>query len=138
LQTAANANAVAGYNIIAAQPLDTASFSHLCLNLTGAGPSGVDIITLDLATSPRLPFQLKRSLVLKAIAEGTMFEICYGAAMRLNTPTTGAGGLPKEARRNIIAGARELIRVTNGKGIILSSEVRQALEMRGPLDLMNL
>lgn len=110
---------------------------HLCLNLTNAGPSGVDIVTLDLASSPRLPFQLKRSLVLKAIAEGTMFEACYGPAMRLNS-TSGASSLPKEARRNIIAGARELIRITNGKGVILSSEVKNALELRGPLDLCNL
>lgn len=57
--------------------------------------------------------------------------------MRLST-TPGASNLPKEARRNIIAGARELIRVTNGKGIILSSEVKNAMEMRGPLDLCNL
>lgn len=95
------------------------------------GPSGVDIIALDLATSPRLPFQLKRSLVLKAIADGAFFEISYGPALQ-------AQPIPKEARRNVIAGARELIRVTNGKGIILSSEVRRCFELRGPVDLCNL
>ena len=138
-QTSSNANAIAGYNLIAVQPLDSASFVHTCLNLTNAGPTGVDIITLDLSSSPRLPFQLKRSLVLKAIAEGTMFEIVYGPAMRLNTSTvTASSTLSKDARRNIIAGARELIRITNGNGIILSSEVRNAIEMRGPLDLCNL
>ncbi|KAK9895140.1 PHP domain-like protein [Cystobasidium minutum MCA 4210] len=132
--TSTNANAIAGYNLIAVQPLDAASFQHTCLNLSNAGPTGVDIITIDLASSPRVPFQLKRSLVLKAIAEGTMFEVVYAPAMRLSTASSS---LPKEARRNIIAGARELIRITNGKGIILSSEVRNAIEMRGPLDLCN-
>lgn len=75
--------------------------------------------------------------MLKAISEGTMFEICYAPAMRLNNINDNSN-LPKEARRNIIAGARELIRITNGKGIILSSEVKRALEMRSPLDLCNL
>ena len=84
-------------------------------------------------------------MVLKALADGTVFEVCYGIAMR----STGGSAshpsqqgteksIPKEARRNIVAGARELIRVTNGKGIILSSEVRRCMEMRGPLDLCNL
>ena len=113
------------------QPLDAASFSHVCLNLAAPGPSGVDIITVDLATSARLPFQLKRSLVLKAIADGAFFEICYAPALR-------AQPVPKDARRNVIAGARELIRITNGKGIILSSEVRRCFELRAPLDLCNL
>lgn len=115
------------------------SFTHCCLNLSAPGPSGIDIITLDLASSPRLPFQLKRSMVLKAIADGVVFEICYGPAMR---SSSGAGATPdrpvsKDARRNIIAGARELIRVTNGRGVIVSSEARRCMEMRGPLDLCN-
>ncbi len=80
-------------------------------------------------------------MVLKAIADGAVFEVCYGAAMRSAAAASQQSGAPavkNEARRNVIAGARELIRVTNGKGVILSSEVRRCLEMRGPLDLCNL
>jgi hypothetical protein len=89
-------------------------------------------------------------MVLKAIADGVVFEIAYAPAMRSAgfsssaTSSDGGGGgrlsgeVPKEARRNVIAGARELVRVANGKGVIMSSEVRRALEMRGPNDLVNL
>lgn len=114
------------------------AFTHCCLNLSAPGPSSIDIITLDLASSPRLPFQLKRSMVLKAVADGVVFEICYGAAMRSASSSSSADKpVSKDARRNIIAGARELIRVTNGKGVIISSEARKCMEMRGPLDLCN-
>lgn len=137
---------MAGYNIISALPLDNAAFTHVCLTLSTPGPSSVDIITLDLASSPRLPFQLKRSMVLKAIADGAVFEVCYGSAMRsaagqssgVNSAAGSSMPINRDARRNVIAGAREIIRITNGKGVVLSSEVRRHLEMRGPLDLCNL
>lgn len=78
--------------------------------------------------------------MLKAIAEGAVFEICYGIAMRSGSaPVLQAEKpIPKEARRNVISGARELIRIANGKGIILSSEVRRCMELRGSADLCNL
>ena len=142
---------MAGYNLVSALPLDAAAFSQVCLSYSSPGPSSIDIIALDLATSARLPFQLKRSMVLKAIADGAVFEICYGVAMRLGDGSGSASGasaaatgqmsgrpVPRDARRNVISGARELIRITNGKGIILSSEVRRCMELRGPLDLCNL
>lgn len=148
-KTSSNANLLAGYNLISALPLDSTAFSQVCLSYSSPGPSSIDIIALDLATSARLPFQLKRSMVLKAIADGAVFEVCYGVAMRLGDgsgSTSGAaatgqmsgGPVPRDARRNVISGARELIRITNGKGIILSSEVRRCMELRGPLDLCNL
>ena len=37
-----------------------------------------------------------------------------------------------------MAAAKELIRITKGKGIILSSEVRKCMELRAPNDLTNL
>lgn len=144
MQTSSNANLLAGYNLISALPLDSAAFSQVCLSYSSPGPSSIDIVALDLATSARLPFQLKRSMVLKAIADGAVFEICYGVAMRLGDGSASSAGqmsgrpVPRDARRNVISGARELIRITNGKGIILSSEVRRCMELRGPLDLCNL
>lgn len=140
-QTSNNANSLSRYNLISALPVDLASFTAICLNFSQPSSSGIDIIALDLATSARLPFQLKRSLVLTAIANGAVFEVCYGVAMRsAAAASTGPGQNPisKDARRNVIAGARELIRITNGKGVILSSEVRSCMEMRAPLDLCNL
>lgn len=42
------------------------------------------------------------------------------------------------AKRNFIAGATQLIRVTRGRGLIFSSEARSALSIRAPIDVMNL
>jgi ribonuclease P/MRP protein subunit RPP1 len=42
------------------------------------------------------------------------------------------------ARRNVIANATALIRATRGRGIVLSSEARRALQCRAPFDVMNL
>ncbi|GAA96250.1 uncharacterized protein L969DRAFT_42450 [Mixia osmundae IAM 14324] len=150
--TSANASALASFDIVAAHPLDGASFTYVCLSLSGPGPSGVDIITLDLAIAPRLPFQLKRSAVVFAVKQGVFFEIAYGPMMRSSSASSTAyQGLPegligrgpgrevpKDARKYIIAGARELVRLTKGKNIILSSEIRRAMELRAPEDLFNL
>jgi ribonuclease P/MRP protein subunit RPP1 len=77
-------------------------------------------------------------MVLKAVADGVMFEVCYGITMRSSATADKSGSVvPKDARRNVIAGARELIRITNGKGVILSSQVKHCMEMRAPLDLCN-
>lgn len=75
---------------------------------------------------------LKRSIVQSAIQQGVYFEIVYSIALR-----SGAD-VPKEARRNVFAGARELIKMTNGKNIILSSGVKKCMELRSPGDVSNL
>lgn len=41
-------------------------------------------------------------------------------------------------RRNLITNALNLVRVTKGKNIILSSAARRAIELRGPHDVINL
>ena len=56
-------------------------------------------------------------------------EICYGAGV------TGSG---TDARRNLIGNAMALIRATRGRGIIVSSEARKALDVRAPADVINL
>ena len=63
-----------------------------------------------------------------AIQRGIRFEICYSPGI--------SGG--SDARRNVISGATALIRATRGQGIILSSEARNALGLRGPHDVINL
>jgi len=111
------------------RPTDTGSFIYACLTLSSPSPSAIDIISIDFAAHARLPFQLKRSAVLKAIADGVVFEVAYSPALRTDQ---------KDARRNILAGARELIRVTSGKGVIFSSDARAFLEIRSPADVQNL
>lgn len=117
------------YDILAVRPTGINSFNNACLNLTTPSPFAVYIISIDLASNPRLPFNLRRSTVGKAIKDGACFEICYGDALDSNSDFS---------RRNLIAGAKEIMRVTGGKGVILTSKVSTALHLRGPHDVINL
>ena len=40
--------------------------------------------------------------------------------------------------RNMISGAREILRATNARGVIFTSGAQQALGLRAPYDVMNL
>lgn len=132
LQTNSNAALFANYDLLSVLPLDSFAFAHACQSLITPSPISIDIITLDLASSPRLPFLLKRSLVLSAIKAGVAFEVVYA-------PTVASTGYSKEARRNVFAGVRELVRVTNGgRGLLISSSARQVMELRSPSDLTSL
>lgn len=127
-----NQAALMGYDLLSAQPCNDQSFSTLCLSLTELKPFSIDIITLDFASHSRAPFYMKRSLVNAAIQNGAVFEVCYSCAV------SGVNnGEDAKARRNIISSTRELIRMTNGKGIILSSGASDLMGLRGPYDVIN-
>lgn len=108
------------YDLLVLRPTNDKSFQLCCTSLE------CDLISLDL--SQRLPFILKFKTVSAAMQRGIRFEICY-------SPGIGGG---TDAKRNVISGATSLIRATRGKGIILSSEARSALGLRGPHDVINL
>jgi len=78
-------------------------------------------------TLPRLPFHLKHTLIRTALKNGAVFEIDYA----------GAVGAESE-RRNWWGGAREVVRVTKGKGILLSGGASEQTEIRAPRDAANL
>ena len=107
------------YDLIALRPLNEKSLQQCCATLE------CDIISIDFAA--RLPFIIRFTTVASAIQRGVRFEIGYSAI-------TGSS----EAKRSLIAGATSLIRATRGRAIILSSEARNALGLRGPHDVMNL
>ncbi|KAK2740370.1 hypothetical protein FQN57_006110 [Myotisia sp. PD_48] len=109
------------YSLIAIRPLNEKTLSQACNNLD------CDIISVDLST--RLPYHFKFKTLSAAISRGVRFEICYGPGV------TGSG---LEARRNLIGNAAALIRAARGRGIIISSEAKQALGVRGPWDVVNL
>jgi len=134
---ASNSHALQQYDLLAAMPLTETAFQHACITLSELKPFSIDIITLDLAAAPRLPFILKRSTVSAALANGVVFEITYGDALQTPTNVEGSGMDLTAARRNVFSGAREILRVTNGKGVILSSAARDALGLRAPYDVMN-
>lgn len=124
-----NATALQSYDLLAVRPTTEAAFQHACLTLSELKPFSIDIISLDFGAQPRLPFFLKRSTVNAALENGVQFEITYAQAVSAD----GA-----KARRNLISGARDLLRVTNGKGVFFSSGATEALSLRAPYDVINL
>lgn len=132
--TATNQSGLMTYDLLSAQPNNDTSFSALCLSMTELKPISIDIISLDFASSPRPPFFMRRSLVHTAIANGAVFEICYARTVHRGRGDDNA----VKARRNIISATRELLRVTNGRGVILSSGTSDLLGLRGPYDVINL
>lgn len=64
-----------------------------------------------------------------AISRGVKIELCYSQAL-LSTDAT--------AKRNLISNATQLIRVSRGRGLIISSEAKSALGVRAPSDVINL
>lgn len=109
------------YNLVALRPTNEKALSLCCQSLE------CDLISLDL--SIRLPFILKFKTMAAALQRGIRFEICYAG---------GVLGSGTEARRNMISGATALIRATRGRGIIISSEAKSALALRGPWDVVNI
>jgi ribonuclease P/MRP protein subunit RPP1 len=108
------------YNLIALRPTTEKALGLCCNSLE------CDLISFDF--SVRLPFILRFKTVASALQRGIRFEICYSPGI--------TGG--SDARRNLISGATALIRATRGRGIIVSSEARSALGLRGPWDVINL
>ena len=69
-------------------------------------------------------------MVADAVKRGIKFELCYAPGLLAND-----GG---QARRNLISNATGLIRATRGRGLIISSEAKRALALRGPSDVINM
>lgn len=85
-----------------------------------------------------MPFHLKHTLVRAALKNGAVFEINYsgalgGVGMEGDGGEGGAG-----TKRNWWAGAREVVRVTKGKGILVSGGAASEAECRAPGDVANL
>jgi ribonuclease P/MRP protein subunit RPP1 len=116
------------YDLLALRPT-TEKALQLCCNSLDC-----DIVSLDF--SQRFPFILKFKTVASALQRGIRLEICYSPG--ISSASSSGGNSSNDARRNLIANAGSLIRATRGRGIILSSEARNALGVRGPYDVMNL
>ncbi len=129
------------YDLIALIPTTHATFSLACLTHSQPSPLTAHIIAIPL-TIPRLPFHMKHTLIRTAIKNGSVFEINYVGAiggeqdpviMQAGVAETGAS-----AKRNWWAAARELVRVTKGKSLLLSSGVASTEDLRAPRDIGNL
>ncbi|KAI0685421.1 RNase P subunit p30-domain-containing protein [Cerioporus squamosus] len=116
--TNGNSALFAPYDLLALAPTTAASFSLACLTHTQPTPLTTHIISLPL-TLPRLPFNLKHTLVRAALKNGAVFEINYVGALggegdpALTIPSGSESGAG--AKRNWWAAAREVARVTKGR-----------------------
>lgn len=109
------------YDILSVQPMTEKIFQMACQSMD------IDLITFDLTTD-RLPFQLKHGFVREAIKRGVYFEL----------PIAGAYSSDLNVRRNVLANAMAVARITKGKNTILSSGTATPALLRGPFDLYNL
>ncbi|XP_050395429.1 ribonuclease P protein subunit p30 [Patella vulgata] len=117
--TKLNTTEIQCYDIVAVRPTTDALFQNACRVLD------IDVISLNL--TEKLPFYLKRSSINVAIERGLYFEIMYSPAIRDQT-----------MRRYIISNACDLVRVTKGKNVIITSGTDKSIELRGPYDIANL
>ena len=108
------------------------SLCKTCLFELSAHPYGqactsleCDLITLDM--TQRLPFKLRPQHLQAAVSRGIHFELLYSTVLR--DPTS---------RRHMFSNAQALTRLLRGRAIVLSSGARNALELRGPFDVINL
>jgi len=139
--TIGNTSLVSPYDLIALLPTTATTFSQACLSHTTPSNLTAHIISLPLTLS-RLPFNLKHTMVRTAIKNGAVFEIAYAGALGGdNDPAVGTAGGSEGgagAKRNWWAAAREVVRVTKGKGVIVSSGVTNIADLRAPRDVGNL
>ncbi|ATY62415.1 RNase P subunit p30 [Cordyceps militaris] len=110
------------YDLVAVRPTTPEAFQNACLTLD------VALISLDLA-QPATRFHFRPKPCMAAVARGVRFEVCY--AQLLNAADA-------RARAAFIGNVTGLFRATRGRGIVLSSEARSALGLRGPADVVNL
>ncbi|KAL0948491.1 hypothetical protein HGRIS_011057 [Hohenbuehelia grisea] len=136
----ANLSLFQSYDIISLLPTTAASFSLACLTHSLPSPLTAHIISLPL-TLPRLPFHMKHTLIRTALKNGAVFEITYAGALGgdpdLTTADAGAAEGGAGAKRNWWAAARELCRVTKGKGLVVGSGAVNEADLRGPRDVAN-
>ncbi|KAL7685117.1 putative RNase P subunit p30, polymerase/histidinol phosphatase [Plasmopara halstedii] len=110
---------VKDYDVVAAEALTPKVFQYLCEQ------ADIDLITFDVTN--RLPFQLKRPWITTAMKRGLYFEITY-------TPCLG----DTAGRRYFFSNASNLVRLTNGKNLVLSSAAARDILLRSPYDVLNI
>ncbi|ETS82006.1 hypothetical protein PFICI_07008 [Pestalotiopsis fici W106-1] len=112
---------VNAYDIVALRPTTDKGFQAACQNIDNA-----HIISLDLTQF--LNYHFKPTSVMAAVRRGMRFEICYAQALSADA----------RGRATFIGNVMQLVRATRGRGIVISSEARSAMEVRAPADVVNL
>lgn len=134
-QASTSSTIFSGYDIIALTPTTPGTLSVACLTHSQPSALTAHVVSLPL-TLPRLPFHLKHTLIRTAIKNGAVFELNYSGAFGSDPDTFETASVA--IKRNWWAAAREVIRVTKGKGVIVSSGVTDESDLRAPRDIVNL
>ncbi|KAJ7508398.1 PHP domain-like protein [Mycena galericulata] len=138
--TPANAALFKPYDLIALVPTTQPAFSLACL--THSQPSTLTAHIISLPLTLRLDFRMKHTLIRTALKNGAVFEINYVGALGGDNDAVlveaGAAESGTFAKRNWWATAKEVVRVTKGKGLIVSGGVVTEADLRAPKDVSNL
>ncbi|KAI1421847.1 RNase P subunit p30-domain-containing protein [Xylaria sp. FL1777] len=134
----------AAYDILAVRPQTEESFSAACQSL-----NDISIISLDMTV--RQPFSFRPKPCMFAVNRGVRFEVCYSQVLQGPAPAHVLGakgssgfignagaGVDARGRAAFIGNVASLIRATRGRGIVISSEARSVLGLRGPADVINM
>ncbi|PNS18024.1 hypothetical protein CAC42_3983 [Sphaceloma murrayae] len=108
------------YDLLALRPVDEKTFQACCSTLDG------DMISLDLSQRFAFPFKFKP--LSEAAKRGVRIEICYSQGVLGDA----------NPRRNVIGNVTSIVRASRGRGLVVSSEARRAMECRAPWDVINL
>ncbi|KAJ7726358.1 PHP domain-like protein [Mycena metata] len=138
--TPANAAIFKPYDLISLVPTTLPTFSLACLS--HSQPSALTAHIISLPLTLRLDFRMKHTLVRTALKNGAVFEINYVGALGGDHDVAlieaGAAESGAAAKRNWWATAKEVTRVTKGKGLVVSGGVVAAADLRAPKDVANL
>ncbi|TRM65378.1 RNase P subunit p30-domain-containing protein [Schizophyllum amplum] len=139
--TSNNQSFLNSYDILGLVPTSLTTFNLACLTHSQPSPLTAHIITVPV-TLPRVPFYMKHTPVRTALKNGAVFELTYVGALggRNDEVLVDAGAAEDgtSAKKNWWAAARELARVTKGKGILVSSGACSDADIRAPRDVSNL
>lgn len=109
-------------DVVAVCPLTEQAFTSACKD------APVDLLSLDLHSSSRLPFPLRPPMVRSALDRGLFLELHYSPALR-----------DPSCRRHFLSQALQVVRACRGRQrLVWSSGAREAMDMRAPYDAMNL
>ena len=134
-QASTSSSIFSGYDIIALMPTTPGTLSLACLTHSQPSTLTAHVISLPL-TLPRLPFHLKHTLIRTAVKNGAVFEMNYCGAFGSDPDALETASMT--IKRNWWASAREVVRVTKGKGLIVSGGVTNEPDLRAPRDIVNL
>ncbi|KAF7321289.1 PHP domain-like protein [Mycena kentingensis (nom. inval.)] len=138
--TLPNAQTFKPYDLLAVMPTSQTTFSLACL--THSVPSAVTAHIIALPLTLKLDFRLRHSLVRTAIKNGAVFELSYVGALGGEHDAVlvdvGAAESGASAKRNWWAIGKEIVRVTKGKGLMVSGGVVAQADLRAPKDVANL